>query len=255
MGIYESLAPHYDDFFPQDPGATSFLLGLSGGAPTSAPASARGAAPLAVDFGCATGSQVLDLAAAGRRAVGWEPCEAMLDIARGKAASRGLAAAFEGFAMQEAAARLGPGSVDLALCLGNTLPHLGGDEELARFIADLALVASSGGIVVLQLLNYELVLRLLRAGEFGFPVLRAAGVSFERSYSLEPDGSLAFRAALVEEGRRIVEENRLRPFGRDRIVALLESSGFEGIASRGGWDRDSYDPSADRYLILTARRR
>lgn len=250
MGIYESLAPHYDDFFPQDPLATAFLLGLSGGG------RARGAAPLVVDFGCATGSQVLDLAAAGWRAVGWEPCEAMLGIARGKAASRGLVADFEPFAMQEAAARLGPGSVDLALCLGNTLPHLDGDEELARFIADLASVAAAGGTVVLQLINYEVVLPLLRAGEFGFPLLRtAAGVSFERSYSIEPDGALAFRAALAVEGRRIVEENRLRPFERDRIVSLLESSGFEGIASRGGWDRESFDPSKDRYLILAARRR
>jgi glycine/sarcosine N-methyltransferase len=249
MGIYESLAPHYDDFFPQDPRATSFLLGLAGRGP------ARGAAPLAVDFGCATGSQVLDLAEAGWRTVGWEPCEAMLDIARGKAVSRALDAAFESFAMQEAAARLGPGSVSLELCLGNTLPHLDGDEELARFIADLALVSASGGAVVLQLLNYELVLRLLSEGEFSFPILRAAGVSFERSYSLEPDGALAFRAALIEEGRRIVEENRLRPFGRDRIVALLESAGFEGIASRGGWDREPFDPSEDRYLILAARRR
>jgi glycine/sarcosine N-methyltransferase len=249
MGIYESLAPHYDDFFPQDPQATSFLLGLAGEGP------ARGPAPLVVDFGCATGSQVLDLAAAGWRAAGWEPCRAMLDIARGKAATRALDAAFEGFPMQEAAARLGPGSVDLALCLGNTLPHLGGDGELARFLADLALIAAPGCAVVLQLLNYELVLRLLREGEFSFPVLRAAGVSFERSYSIEPNGELAFRAALVEEGRRIVEENRLRPFGRGRIAALLESSGFEGIEARSGWDRDSFDPPSDRYLILTARRR
>jgi hypothetical protein len=201
MGIYESLAPHYDDFFPQDPRATAFLLGLPGGGPGRA----RGGSPLAVDFGCATGSQVLDLAAAGWRAVGWEPCEPML--------------------------------------------------EIARFLGGLARIAAPGGSVVLQLLNYELVLGLLRAGEFGFPVLSAGGAAFERSYSIAPDGDLAFRTVLVEEGRRIVGENRLRPFPRGRVAALLESSGFGDIRARGDWDRDSFDPSSDRYLILTARRR
>jgi glycine/sarcosine N-methyltransferase len=255
MSLYERLAPYYDDFFPQSPKATSFLLGLGGRTPTESGGARRVPAtrPIAVDFGCATGSQALDLARSGWRAIGWEPCEAMLEIARRKAGERGVDASFEPLSMQDAA-RLGPKSVDLALCLGNTLPHLGGQDELSRFIGALALIVAPGGAVALQLLNYDLVLPLLRDGRFGFPVLRAAGAAFERSYSPESDGGILFRTELECEGRRYSESGRLFPFARASIASALATAGFEGIESRSAWDDPSFDPGEDRYLILSARR-
>lgn len=258
MSLYERLAPLYDDFFPQDPKATSFLLGLAGrgrtgGEGAMAPSGAA-ARPIVVDFGCATGSQVLDLARSGWRAIGWEPCEAMLEIARRKGKELGLGASFEPYSMEEAAARIEPGSADLALCLGNTLPHLGGEDELGRFVEALALIAAPGGAVALQLLNYDLVLPLLREGRFGFPVLRAAGASFERSYSTEPDGRILFSTGLEYGGSRYAESGRLFPFSRSAIASALEAAGFEEIASRSAWDEPSFESAEDRYLVMTARR-
>jgi glycine/sarcosine N-methyltransferase len=256
MNLYDRLAPYYDDFFPQDPKATSFLLGLAGRTPTESGGAPRGAAtkPIAVDFGCATGSQVLDLARSGWRAIGWEPCEAMLEIARRKASDREIEASFEPYAMQEAAARIGQKSVGLALCLGNTLPHLGGEDELDSFVEALALIVAPGGAVALQLLNYDLVLPLLREGKFGFPVLRAAGAAFERSYSMGPDGRILFSTGLEYGGNRYAESGRLIPFSRNAIASRLEAALFEGIESRSAWDDPSFDPAEDRYLIMTARR-
>jgi glycine/sarcosine N-methyltransferase len=255
MDLYSRLAPHYDAFFPQSPQATAFLLGLGGRAGARGQSRGAKASPLAVDIGCATGSQVLDLSAAGWQAIGWEPCAAMLEIARRKAREQGLTATFEPYAMQDIASRLEPGSVDLALCLGNTLPHLGGEGELARFVADIARVLARGGSVVLQLVNYERILGLLEGGEHRFPILRSGKVSFERSYSIAEDGGLVFHAELDEDGRSFVEDNRLLPFARAAIVAALEGAGFERIEARSGWDRASFDPGKDAYLIITARSR
>jgi len=252
MSSYELLAPYYDEFFPQSSCATSFLLSLAAQAPGKSRDGDAG--PLAVDFGCATGSQVLDLAANGWRAVGWEPCAAMLEIARRKARERRLDASFEPFVMQDATTRLEPRSVDLALCLGNTLPHLGGEDELARFIADLSAVLAPGGAVALQLLNYERVLRILASGEYRFPTLRARDASLERSYALASDGGLEFRVVIDSSGGRFSETNRLSPFTRDAVASRLASSGFERIASRSGWDRESFDQAEDDYLIVVARR-
>lgn len=253
MDIYQRLAPYYDDYFPQSRQATSFLLGLTSGERWKGRDGGSRDRPTVVDFGCATGSQLLDLAEAGWRAVGYEPCTAMLEIARRKAIARGLSVDFEAHTMLEAAPYIQPGSVDLALCLGNTLPHLQGAEELERFIAEVGALLAPGGGIVLQLLNYKRILALLAEGEYRFPTLRSGESTFERSYAIAPDGKPVFRVELAEAGRRFVETGRLSLFSRDEIVSRLAASGFERIASCSAWDGAPFDVSSDCHLIIAAR--
>jgi SAM-dependent methyltransferase len=253
MDIYQRLAPYYDDYFPQSRQATSFLIGLTSEEPWKGREGDSRDKPAVIDFGCATGSQLLDLAEAGWSAIGCEPCAAMLEIARRKALARGASVDFEAREMLEAAARIQRGSVDLALCLGNTLPHLRGEDELERFIAEVAALLAPGGYLVLQLLNYKRILASLAGGEYRFPILRSGESSFERSYAIAPDGKPVFRVELVESGRRFVETGRLSFFSREAIVSRLTASGFERIASCSGWDGAPFDASSDSHLILAAR--
>ncbi len=265
MSIYEQLAPVYDDFFPQNPMATAFLLGLQPGPPVHGAAS--GAAVL--DLGCATGSQILELALAGMEASGYEPCRPMLELARRKAQERRLTVAFEEGGMLDAGAGFAPASLDLVLCIGNTLPHLAGMDELARFLEDMDRLLAPGGRLVLQLLNYDRVALRMAEGDYSFPVLKAAGLRLSRSYRPRGDGRLDFLTELEPCGtapRQAEGPGSLAPHGpaRDRGVLLplgpqtiwqaLGQAGFVEAKAFSGWTGKAFDAQVDDYLIMVARR-
>lgn len=261
MSLYEDLSSIYDALFPQNPAATAFILGLAGHGHSRHVEVRR-----VLDLGCATGSQLLDLAASGWEAHGLEPSLPMLEKARAKAELAELAVDFREGGMLDAASRFPAGHFDLVLCLGNTLPHLGSRAELDAFAADLAALLSPGGFVVLQLLNYDLVLERLAREDYAFPPLEAAGVTFLRRYEAAGgekegmDGALrriAFRTGIRRDGGQAIEDlTMLTPFGPGEVAATLEAQGFSVLPMTAGWQAEpgAFDAKRDPYLILCATR-
>lgn len=246
MNLYDALAPVYDGFFPQNPRATSYFLGLL---PKEGPSRRL----RALDLGSATGSQVLDLAAKGIEAIGLEPSEAMLRMAASKAAGID-SARFQAGSMLDAKKLFGARSLDLILCLGNTLPHLGGEAELRGLLADLAGLLVPGGSLVLQLINYERILELEGGAGFAFPVLESEGYRFKRRYRPSEGEGLVFETSLLSpEGRESEGASLLYPVRASLLLSLLSISGFESPEIRGGWDKEDFSPNSDNYLIITAK--
>lgn len=261
MSLYEDLSSVYDALFPQSQVATAFILGLAGHGH-----SRHGEVRRVLDLGCATGSQLLDLAASGWEAHGLEPSVPMLEQARAKAELAELDADFREGGMLDAAALFPPGHFDLVLCLGNTLPHLGSREELGTFAADLALLLAPGASLVLQLLNYDLVLEGLERGDYVFPPLEAGGVSFSRRYEATggeqgrggsgPD-RIAFRTGIGRNGGGILEDlTMLTPFRPRDVTAAIEAQGFVSTVMTAGWQAapGAFDAMRDPYLVLSATR-
>jgi SAM-dependent methyltransferase len=261
MSLYEDLASTYDSLFPPNPAATAFILGLAGHGH-----SRHGEVRRVLDLGCATGSQLLDLAASGWEAHGLEPSLPMLEKARAKAELADLDVDFREGGMLDAATIFPAGHFDLALCLGNTLPHLGSREELGAFAASLADLLGPGGFIVLQLLNYDLVLDTLAREDYAFPPLEAAGVTFLRRYESaggkkeEKDGALgriSFRTGIRRDGGQAIEDlTMLTPFSPGEVAAALEARGFSGLSMTAGWQAEpgAFDAKRDPYLILCAAR-
>ena len=261
MSLYEDLASVYDALFPQNPAATDFILGLAGHGH-----SRHGEVRRVLDLGCATGSQLLDLAAAGWEVHGLEPSLPMLERARSKAELADLDADFREGGMLDAASIFPSGHFDLVLCLGNTLPHLGSRDELAVFTADLATLLAPGGLIILQLLNYDLVLERLAREDYFFPPLEAGGVTFHRRYESaggkqeEKDGDtrrIAFRTGIKRAAGQSVEDlTMLTPFSPGELAGALETEGFVGLSMTAGWQAEpgAFDAMRDPYLILSAAR-
>lgn len=246
MELYGHLASVYDELFPPNPRATAFLLGLSG--------PALGGGRRALDIGAATGSQALDLAAAGWSVSALEPEPSMLARAAEKAASRGLAVGFSAGTMLEAASRFKAGSFDLLLCLGNTLPHLSGLPELDAFLEGSASLLAPGGRLVLQLLNYRPILEALGSGgAFALPDLASEGVSFRRRYGPGRGGRLAFLTELSVGGAEpLRDESLLFPFLPADLESGLAKAGFSPPEAFASWDRAPFDAARDPFLILVA---
>ncbi len=239
MDFYETLAPHYDFFFPPNPATMEFIK-------RTKPEGSR----RAYDAGCATGSAALDLARAGWSVLGVDLCAPMIDLARKKADSLRLdTVRFECGDMTEERF-IGEGNPwSLVLCLGNTLPHLGADSML-RFFQSIKRRMEPEGLFVIQTLNYahpEIV-----AG-FVFPELEADQAILRRTYTARSDGGLWFDTEILEGGRIHEDRTVLTPVTPGTQRLFLERAGFSDIGFAGSWTSPAFDQEKDRYLITTAR--
>jgi SAM-dependent methyltransferase len=252
MDQYDNLASVYDKLFPPAGTASDWLWAM---ASKAAAAEGRQSRPRVLDLGAATGSDCLALARRGAEATGLDPSAAMLGRARDKAEEAGVDVEFREGGMLDAGRLFAPGAFDLVLCLGNTLPHLGGPTELARFLAEARKLLSRKASLVLQLLNYDLVLGKLAQNAFAFPEIREGGLVFRRRYEAGPEGKLRFITELEAPGRQsLVGEAELCPFRPAELDRALAMAGFGETEKRSGWTSPSFAPERDLYLIVTAHK-
>jgi SAM-dependent methyltransferase len=191
-----------------------------------------------LDVGCGTGEHVAFFAGAGARAVGLDRSEAMIGAARTHEAA-GEGRFVLGDALEARAAIGDAPSFGLAICLGNMLPHVMERADLARFVASLHDVLRPGGLVLIQLLNYE---GLLATGTRHLPVNLRPGddgkeIVFLRLMSPAADGRLLFFPTTLEldpdaEAPLTVTMSRrveLRAWTRADLAPALAAAGFEAV--------------------------
>ena len=262
MSLYDSLAPLYDELFPIDLRAAAFLDSLSR-------KSGIAAGRRAIDAGCATGGHALALARLGWETLGIDSEPAMIALAKDAARREGLAdrASFVVGDISAMETFVGDRRFDLALCLGNTLPHLapprgaeGRDAGVAAFLERARALLAPGGWMVLQMMNYArpglgpgYVFPELKLG----PELGAREAVMRRRYlpPLEANrGALRFVVELSLEGRTQVSETSLVPIAPRRIESLLRGSGFQGPDLFSGWDGAPFEEGGDSFFIAVAGR-
>ncbi|MEI6387897.1 MAG: class I SAM-dependent methyltransferase [Spirochaetota bacterium] len=240
MDLYAHLAPLYDRLFPVNPATITFLSGLMAG---------RQSEVEAIDLGSATGGHAFALAALGWRVTAVEPSPDLDALARGKARNQGKPPRFVRGDMRDLAALAAPASLDLVLCLGNTLPHLASLDEVRSFMDAARKALKPGGVIVLQVLNYE------RIGPgFAFPPMLVEGAEFRRSYAARHDARLSFDTELsLGDGTVLQDSTPLLPLGPDILAASLGASGFMRRETRSGWDGAPFSRTESQVLLVTAQ--
>ena len=143
-GMYQELAPYYDELFPASGAAVSFLEARcpEGGA--------------ALDIACGTGSHALALARRSRRVVGVDLDRSMIELAVRKAGARDVAFLIGDMTKLDSCPEaLGP--FDLIYCIGNSIVHLPDRESVSIALASCRDRLIPHGAVVIQIINFELV--------------------------------------------------------------------------------------------------
>jgi SAM-dependent methyltransferase len=244
MSLYEHLAPVYDGLFPVDPATIDFLENLEGMAGSRV-----------VDLGSATGGHAFALADLGWEVIALEPSPSLMRIARDRQGpvKQGLSQPNPLLVEQDLSHLSGqclPGSVDLLLCLGNTLPHLKDGAAIGQFLASAALALDRRGILILQLVNYDLI----GSGHI-FPVIKNDVAKFSRSYAEGGYGRLSFETTLsLEDGTIWKDSTELYPLTPEELSTLILDSGFSTARQLSGWGGEAFDSAASPFLIVEARK-
>ncbi len=149
-----------------------------------------------------------------------------------------------------------------ALCLGNVLPHVE-DRELEETLAAVASRLVPGGLLVVQILNYE---RILAAGIRHLPVNfredpeGGGEIVFLRLVTPAGPGHVLFHPmtlALTPGAEppvelKAVKEVRLRAWTWPELRPLVEGAGFEVRGVYGDVEGTAYRPERSFDLVLVA---
>jgi SAM-dependent methyltransferase len=237
--FYENISRYYDEIFAVDPQEIAFWRRVLNDAVPALPG--------LLDIGCGTGSKTEQLASAASQIVALDNDRTMIAAARRDHGSTKIEYRLmdmEDLGQEQAPAF--PALFDAALCLGNTLVHLTSPGKIRDFLTRLNGLLKPGGILGLQILNYE---RILRLRVTNLPVLETARVRFSRFYDFEESDKqmlVRFRTELLVKGHDdIVKGNGdraifggsilLYPLRRAELAEILKDAGYQILAFYGGY--------------------
>lgn len=114
----------------------------------------EGGARNVLDAACGTGRHAIALADWGYEVFGADASTRMVLRAQANAVRAGAAIRFETARFSELPS-VAPGPFDAVLCIGNSLPHVADQADLAGSLRGMAEVLRSGGLLILHNLNYD----------------------------------------------------------------------------------------------------
>jgi SAM-dependent methyltransferase len=244
LPFYEQLSEVYDALFPVSAPQRTLLRGLAVALPGIRVA----------DAGCGSGAQLLPIAELGGQCIGFDPDAAMAALAARKLAP------FGNVRIETGGFRDLPGlvpreSVDLVLCLGNSLVHVPQDEA-ARFIADAAGALAPGGQLLLQILNYD---RFAPGGETGLSPLRSLDgtASMSRRYLWEGTRKIRFLTELTRAGdppRVLDNEVSLYPVRPGELRTMLSEAGFDEPGFHSDYALSSFSNDSEALVCLARKK-
>ena len=235
MSFYEELSRYYDEIFAVSPPDMAWLKTRLTGLKSLA------------DIGCGTGNKTELLAEPGRSIVGLDSDPAMIELAQARHVRPGFS--YQVGDMAALGETFTPGLFDGLICLGNTLAHLIEPEELLAFGRDAAWILASGGLLAIQILNYD-YLRARRIPEL--PVIDTEHVIFRRYYDWNGK-ALRFRTRLEIKGGQVFENDLpLRPILKADLMEMLGLE-FDSAEFFGGYDGRPLNHDS-LVLMMLARR-
>jgi glycine/sarcosine N-methyltransferase len=212
-----------------------------------------------LDTACGTGWHSITLAQRGYEPTGCDASPAMVERARENAARVRVRVPFEVADFHNLAGF--PGQFDAVLCLGNSLPHLLSQKDLEEAVRQMRGRLRSGGILILQNLNYDM--RLEKKPRF-FSADGSSETLVWRFADYGPD-FITFHTALFRRTLETGAEKKVswtvqvnstlqRPLRERDLDEALPRAGFENIRHYGGLDGSLFDrrKSGDLVIVATA---
>lgn len=246
MDFYDAIADEYDamsNLSRRQEAIEAFLKRVTGQRPIRS----------ALDAACGTGAYTIRLAQMGVEAVGADLSAGMLEEARKAAAAGGVEPVWVQCPMQKLASQL-ERTFDLILCLGNSIVHVLETGELRETLGGFAALLRPGGVLLLHLLNYPL---LLQKKERIVAISRAEQKEYIRFYDFLPEG-VQFNLLKIEwedgQARHTLTSTLLFPYAPQEMVRELQGRGFGKIRLYADTQFRPFEPGESQAVLIEARR-
>jgi len=208
----------------------------------------------ALDAGCGTGFHSILLARLGVRVTAVDISARMLEELSRHTAGLGLDIRTVQAEFGDLVSRVA-GPVDAVFSMGNTLAHPGTKQELRAALEAFSGLLAPGGILFVQLLNYD---RILQTRPDIQSVKETAQGTFTRSYEYAGD-TIRFTihkrpAPAAGGGEERAQTVELRPVTSTELTVLLAEVHFDEIHKFGSVAMEDFDPATSRDLVILARR-
>lgn len=224
MDFYSLLSRYYDEVFAVNADEMRFAADLL-----------RDRESL-LDIGCGTGNKTVFLAENRRRVVAFDNDPGMIGAARRDHALPNIEYLL--LDMDGIGAAFSRDEFDAATCLGNTLAHVTGAEDLERVLKAVSEVIAPGGVFMPQILNYN---RIMDRNITALPRIETANALFIRTYEWR-NGDMHFVTRLEEKasGAAFVNDIVLRPIRKEELAGTLEAAGFGAVDWYGNYKGEPY---------------
>lgn len=212
-----------------------------------------------MDTACGTGHHAIALANVGFQMAGSDLFPQMVSLADANARAADAKVVFR-------TARFGkinetfdqPGGFDAVLCLGNSLPHVTSQADLAATLKDFSDLLRSNGMIILQMRNFDLVMgqkkrwmepQSVKDGNLEW--------LFLRFYDFEPDGKIQFNILSLHRKagsswQTQLTSTHLLPIFSESLKDSLTSLGFKEIRLYGNLAGEPYSADTSGDLVLVA---
>ncbi|MBM4762908.1 class I SAM-dependent methyltransferase [Bacillus sp. B15-48] len=231
MSFYQVLTPYYDEIFPLNQQAFSFLSTYFLKEQSI------------LDIGAGTGSMAIALGEHGANVTAIEPEETMSEEIRLKAGLKGLSVAVSTLSMEQIDELRG--TFDGMYCIGNTLAHLQTLNAVEKFLGNCYQNLQVNGRFIVQLVNYD---KVLANDNFAFPDIIKENFTFTRKYKKDKDRIL-FKTIVKTKNELFENTVPLYPLTSEQLINKLENAGFQKIDVYGNYKKDPF--TIDSQALIT----
>jgi glycine/sarcosine N-methyltransferase len=246
MSFYTSIAPYYDLIFPFDQNQIRFLEAVLDPQIKRIPGIRDGLQSVArrsfLDVGCGSGTVLSEFTDRFNKLSGIDLNTELLKLAA-KKMFPGEEEKVELFDedIMEMDAILRNDSFSFITCLGNTIPHLIGPDQIPRFFKSVFDRLESEGVFVFQTINYD---RILDGDLRGLPTIQTGEVTFERYYSSpKKNGLIEFDTILCDAETELELTNSvdLYPVRKAQMEKYLNAVNFTHCSFYGSYSGEVYE--------------
>jgi glycine/sarcosine N-methyltransferase len=242
MSFYDDIADQYGSIVDESarrPAAERFVAELT----------SRYDITTALDVACGAGLYAIALSQAGVSVAISDLSQAMLTQAQ---AALPEGTPFHCGPMQEVSNALA-GPFDTIVCMGNSLPHLLTDEDLLTTLRGFRTLLAEGGVLAIQLLNYD---RVLAQGQRVVGMTRTEGKEYIRFYDFLGDlvnFNLLEIDWTTDSPTHQLHSTPLRPYRPDQLTCALASCNFDFVDFFSGAEFSEFCLESSETLLLIAR--
>jgi len=207
----------------------------------------------ALDVACGTGLHAILFAQMGIQTAGTDISAEMLQKAEENARQKNVSVSWIKTSMQDLQQHVAQ-KFDVVFCLGNSIPHILTNEDLNQSLTNFYQFLNPNGYLILQLLNYE---RILKQKERIVGIHRKGNMEFVRFYDFLHNRIRFNILKITDQNEKLsydLSQTELFPYCKNDLETKLSEAGFTKLQFLGNMKMQNFVFNSSPNLVVLAKK-